>query len=125
MPARILQLRKRTTGRRILQACHTLVVRPLRPPQVAQYESNGASGTLHPGCPVTLSSDYKRHGDAREGPLNPGKVGVVVEHRIVDTVSRVKVSSCGTVYGVLYAEYLQLPEGKKACLAEGGLGPTL
>lgn len=68
------------------------VLRP--PPQVAQYESNGATGALHPGCPMVLSSDSKRHGDAREGPLNPGKVGLVVEHRTWDTVSRVKVRRC-------------------------------
>lgn len=74
--------------------CRTLAVRPLRPPQVAQYEFNGASGTLHPGCPVTLSWDYKRHGDAREGPLHPGKVGVVVEDGLSETGAYVvKVSA--------------------------------
>ncbi len=70
--------------------CHavqrrTLPYAPLRPAQVAQYECNGASGTLHPGCPVSLSWDYKRHGDAREGPLQPGKVGVVVEDGLSET----------------------------------------
>ncbi len=60
-------------------------VRAPRLPQVAQYESNGANGTLHPGCPVSLSWDYKRHGEAREGPLQPGKVGVVVEDGLSET----------------------------------------
>ncbi len=64
---------------------HKLAVRISRPLQVAQYESNVASGALHPGCPVTLSWDYKRHGDAREGPLHPGKVGVVVEDGLSKT----------------------------------------
>ncbi|KAG2433117.1 hypothetical protein HYH02_012819 [Chlamydomonas schloesseri] len=46
--------------------------------QVATYESNGDSGRMLPGTPVALAPDYSRFSDAKDGPLRPGKVGVVV-----------------------------------------------
>ncbi len=46
--------------------------------QVSLYGSNGAVGALAAGTPVELALDFKQYGDARKGPLNPGKVGVVV-----------------------------------------------
>ncbi|KAG2435903.1 hypothetical protein HXX76_007098 [Chlamydomonas incerta] len=46
--------------------------------QVATYESNGDSGRILPGTPVLLGPDFGRFSDAKDGPLRPGKVGVVV-----------------------------------------------
>eukprot|EP00198_Chlamydomonas_reinhardtii_P009920 XP_001699257.1 predicted protein [Chlamydomonas reinhardtii] len=46
--------------------------------QVATYESNGDSGRILPGTPVVLAPDFARFSDAKDGPLRPGKVGVVV-----------------------------------------------
>ncbi|KAG2488809.1 hypothetical protein HYH03_012608 [Edaphochlamys debaryana] len=45
--------------------------------QVSTFDSSTETGRILPGTPVQLAPDFARFGNARDGPLHPGKVGVV------------------------------------------------
>ena len=44
---------------------------------VSSFAAGGSSGAIVDGSRVVLAPDYKSYGDAKDGPLSPGDIGVV------------------------------------------------